>query len=183
MIVDIKVVIPSCCKGIQQSIDNGGSYGINDILPRYATEGSVGLDLKGLELKEIYSGTKEVHPNIIKSANERRFFTLREGERALVGTGLFVAIPDGYELQIRPRSGMALKKGITILNSPGTIDQDYRGEIGLILINTTKFNLKINLEDKLAQGVLCPVAKLTQWNVVEKLEETKRDTGGFGHTK
>src|SRR5262245_18557227 len=106
---------------------------------------------------------------------------LEPGATILVPTGLYFAIPEGYEIQVRPRSGLALKHGITILNTPGTIDADYRGELGLILINHGKKSFTINRGMRLAQIVLAPVVQ-AEFLVVESLEATTRGEGGFGHT-
>lgn len=107
--------------------------------------------------------------------------TLGEGERMLVPTGLFIQLPSGYECQVRPRSGLALKKGITVLNTPGTIDADYRGEIGVILINLSKEPFVINPGERVAQLVVKQYARI-EWDAVERLDDTQRGAGGFGHT-
>ncbi|MCQ2208398.1 MAG: dUTP diphosphatase [Paludibacteraceae bacterium] len=129
-------------------------------LPRYATAQSAGLDLQ---------------------ANIEEPITIGSLERAMVPTGLFIALPDGYEAQIRPRSGLAAKHGITVLNSPGTIDADYRGEIKVVLVNLSKEPFTINNGERIAQMV---VAKCEQaeWEQVETLDATERGEGGFGHT-
>jgi dUTP pyrophosphatase len=106
---------------------------------------------------------------------------LKPLERKLIPTGLFVEIPEGYEAQIRPRSGLALKKGITVLNSPGTIDADYRGEIGIILINLSNEDFVIESGERICQMIIA-AHETVQWSLVEKLEETQRGEGGFGHT-
>ncbi len=106
---------------------------------------------------------------------------LMPGERALISTGLTVAIPNGYEIQVRPRSGLAVKHGITILNSPGTIDSDYRGEIKIAIINLGDQEYTINRGDRVAQLVVAPVIK-AQTKVATKLDSTARGAGGFGHT-
>ncbi|WP_323990985.1 MULTISPECIES: dUTP diphosphatase [Nguyenibacter] len=129
-------------------------------LPAYATEGAAGMDL----LAAI--GAPVV---------------LAPGARMLVPTGLCIALPPGYELQIRPRSGLALKHGITLPNAPGTIDEDYRGEIGIILLNTGEAPLTIERGMRIAQGVLAPVVR-AGWREVETLDETARAAGGFGST-
>lgn len=103
------------------------------------------------------------------------------GERALIPTGLNVAIPEGYEIQVRPRSGLALKKGITVLNSPGTIDADYRGEIGVVLINHGYETFTINRGDRIGQLVVNKVSQ-ADFNIVKSLDETERGEGGFGHS-
>lgn len=130
-------------------------------LPKYETAQSAGLDLKA------YLPDGPV--------------TLRPLERGLVKTGLFIELPAGYEAQVRPRSGLALKKGVTVLNSPGTIDADYRGEICVILINLSQDDFVINDGERIAQMV---VARHEQAELVEveELSDTKRGAGGFGHT-
>ena len=127
-------------------------------LPEYATQGSSGVDLRASE------------DYIIKS-----------GERALVATGIRLAIPAGYEVQVRPRSGLALKHGIIIPNSPGTIDSDYRGEVKVILMNLGREDFIIKAGDRIAQLILAPVAKIS-WEERTELEETARGAGGFGST-
>jgi len=127
-------------------------------LPAYATEGSAGLDLRA-------------------AIAEAR--VLKPGERALIPTGLKIAVPAGYEAQVRPRSGLALKHGITMLNSPGTIDSDYRGEVGLIAINLGQEAFTINPGERLAQLVVAAVARI-EWSPCEDLEATARHEGGFG---
>lgn len=107
--------------------------------------------------------------------------TLAPGERAMVPTGLSVAIPDGYEIQMRPRSGLAAKHGLTCLNSPGTIDSDYRGEIKVILINHGQTDFTIERGERIGQMVLAPVTHLS-WETVNSLPETMRGEGGFGST-
>ena len=106
---------------------------------------------------------------------------LKPGEKALIGTGLFFSIPDGYEIQVRPRSGLAAKNGVTVLNTPGTIDSDYRGELKVILINLGKETFTVNKGDRIAQIVAAPVTR-AQFNSVETLDETERGAGGFGST-
>lgn len=129
-------------------------------LPSYATEFSAGMDLM---------------------ANLTSPVRLQPLERRLIPTGLFVELPDGYEAQIRPRSGLALKKGITVLNTPGTIDADYRGEIGIILINLSQESFEILPGDRIAQMVVAPYSKVT-WQAEDQLSQTTRGEGGFGHT-
>lgn len=101
--------------------------------------------------------------------------------RVLIPTGIFVAIPEGYEIMVRPRSGLALKKGITVLNTPGCVDADYRGEVGVILFNTTNEDFPVAKGDRIAQIVLNKVEQIN-WIVVDELDETERGDGGFGHT-
>jgi dUTP pyrophosphatase len=133
----------------------------NNELPAYSTQYSAGMDLRAfLPIAPI---------------------TLRPLERKLIPTGLFVEIPEGYEAQIRPRSGLALKKGITVLNSPGTIDADYRGEIGIILINLSDEDFVIESGERICQMIVA-AHETVEWSLVEKLEETQRGEGGFGHT-
>ncbi|WP_072909270.1 dUTP diphosphatase [Malonomonas rubra] len=129
-------------------------------VPRYMTELAAGLDIQALP------------ENMIE---------LAPGERCLVPTGLAVAIPPGFEIQVRPRSGLAIKHGIALVNSPGTIDADYRGEIGIILINHGQDIFTINRGDRIAQLVIAPVCQAELVNVAE-LSETERGAGGFGHT-
>jgi dUTP pyrophosphatase len=107
--------------------------------------------------------------------------TVGPGDRALIPTGLTIALPPGYELQIRPRSGLALRNGITLPNTPGTIDEDYRGEIGVIILNTGREPFVIERGARIAQAVLAPVSRAV-WQVVEQLDATERNTGGFGST-
>ncbi len=129
-------------------------------LPAYSTVHSAGMDLR---------------------ANLEEAITLKSLERALVPTGLFIELPEGYEAQIRPRSGLALKKGITVLNTPGTIDADYRGEIGVILINLSQEDFVIEHGERICQMVIAAHENV-EWDLVEVLEETVRGAGGFGHT-
>ncbi len=107
--------------------------------------------------------------------------TLAPGDRCLVPTGLSIQLPSGYECQVRPRSGLALKKGITVLNTPGTVDADYRGEIGIILINLSKEPFVINPGERIAQLVVKQYVRI-EWEPAERLDETKRGDGGFGHS-
>ena len=127
-------------------------------LPQYATDGAAGMD--------------------VLSAEE---LTLAPGARQAVGTGLAVAIPPGYEIQVRPRSGLALKHGISVPNTPGTIDSDYRGELKVILINHGAEPFAIRRGDRIAQLVLAPVT-LAEWSEVAELDDTARGAGGFGST-
>jgi len=132
-------------------------------LPKYETKNSAGLDLRVSE--EIYKNTEYI----------------LAGERKLLKTGLFLEIPEGYEAQIRPRSGWALKHGITVLNSPGTIDADYRGEIGVILINHSNAPFRISYGDRIAQMVFDKVEQAI-FEDVNDLSDTDRGQGGFGST-
>lgn len=129
-------------------------------LPAYETIQSAGMDLR---------------------ANLDEPITLQPMQRCLVPTGLFMALPDGYEAQVRPRSGLAIKKGITVLNSPGTIDADYRGEVGVILINLSAEPFVINDGERIAQMVIARYEQV-KWTAVEVLDDTERGAGGFGHT-
>jgi dUTP pyrophosphatase len=129
-------------------------------LPRYATPLSAGMDLR---------------------ANLDEPVTLHPMERVLVKTGLFIALPEGYEAQVRPRSGLALKHGITVLNTPGTIDADYRGEIGVLLVNLSQEDFVVNDGERIAQMVIARHEQ-ADFEVVEELDETERGTGGYGHT-
>lgn len=129
-------------------------------LPAYATEGSAGMDIR---------------------ANIQEVEILQPLERKLISTGLFVEIPLGYEIQVRPRSGLALKKGITCLNSPGTVDSDYRGELKVLLINLSGEAQQIEPAERIAQMVLTKVEQAS-FKAVQQLEATQRGEGGFGHT-
>jgi dUTP pyrophosphatase len=129
-------------------------------LPAYATAGSSGMDIRA-------------------SLPEAQ--TLAPFERALIPTGIFIELPNGFEVQIRPRSGLAIKQGITCLNTPGTIDADYRGEIKIILINLSQEQQVIQPGDRIAQMVVQKVEK-ARWEEVTVLETTERNAGGFGHT-
>lgn len=129
-------------------------------LPVYETSGSAGMDLRA-QLQE---------PVMLKPL-----------QRALIPTGLYIELPDGYEAQVRPRSGLALKKGVTVLNTPGTIDSDYRGEIKIILINLSNETTVINTGERIAQMIIAKYEKAAL-KEVETLNETERGEGGFGHT-
>ena len=128
--------------------------------PSYATELSAGMDLR---------------------ANIEQSITLQPLERALVSTGLYIALPEGFEAQVRPRSGLAYKKGITVLNAPGTIDADYRGEIGVILVNLSNEAFVVENGERIAQLVIAKYEKVS-FELVNELKETHRGTGGFGST-
>jgi dUTP pyrophosphatase len=114
-------------------------------------------------------------------ADLEEVISLAPGQRALVPTGLFIEIPEGYEAQVRPRSGLALKRGLTVLNSPGTIDADYRGEVGVILVNLSQEEQRIEKGERVAQLLFAPVAR-AELVEVEALGETERGSGGFGST-
>jgi len=128
--------------------------------PNYETNGSAGMDLR---------------------ANIDASITIKPLERTIVKTGLFIALPVGFEAQVRPRSGLAAKKGITVLNSPGTVDADYRGEIGVILVNLSNENFVINDGERIAQLVIAKHERVN-WEEVSVLNETERGAGGFGST-
>ena len=129
-------------------------------LPSYATQGAAGMDLVAAVTDPIVIGP---------------------GQRALIPTGLAIALPPGYELQIRPRSGLALRQGIVLPNSPGTIDEDYRGEVQVILLNTGQEDFIVERGMRIAQAVLAPVVR-AEWQVTDTLDDTARGTGGFGST-
>ncbi len=131
-------------------------------LPAYETKGAAGADLRA-------------------NFSDRAAQTLNPGERALIPTGLRVEIPEGYEMQLRPRSGLALKHGLSLPNTPGTIDSDYRGPLGVILINLGQKSVTISHGDRIAQAVVVPVLQ-ARFELTETLSETERGTGGFGST-
>ena len=132
----------------------------NHSLPLYGTVQSAGVDLRAYLSEPVL---------------------LRPLERKLIPTGLFIQLPDGYEAQVRPRSGLAINKGITVLNSPGTIDADYRGEIKIILINLSQEDFIVNNGDRIAQMIIS-VYNRVDWEEVAQLEDSERGEGGFGHT-
>ena len=132
----------------------------NNPLPAYATAGSSGMDLRA-------HLDNPVH--------------LAPGERQLIPTGIFIELPDGYEAQVRPRSGLALKHGLTCLNSPGTVDADYRGELKVILVNLSQEEQVIHSGDRIAQMVVQKVERVG-WEEVQEIAESERNQGGFGHT-
>jgi len=129
-------------------------------LPAYATPLSAGMDLR---------------------ANLEESIVLKPLERCLVPTGLYIALPEGYEAQVRPRSGLALKKGITVLNAPGTVDADYRGEVGVLLVNLSQEDFVVNDGERVAQMVIAR-HETADFIEVEELDETERGAGGYGHT-
>ena len=143
-------------KNVEVKIVNKG----NQQLPAYATVLSAGADLR---------------------ANIERPVVLKPLERKLIGTGLYIALPEGYEAQVRPRSGLALKHGITVLNTPGTIDADYRGEVGVILVNLSNEEFTINPGERIAQMVIAEHAQAI-FMPTDILDETERGEGGFGHS-
>ena len=132
----------------------------NVSLPKYETSGSAGMDVR---------------------ANIEEPIVMGSLERVLVPTGLKIAIPEGYEVQVRPRSGLAIKHGITLMNTPGTIDSDYRGELKVIMVNLSKDEYVINPQERIGQLVLNKVAQM-EFVEVDSLDETERGAGGFGHT-
>lgn len=127
-------------------------------LPEYATQGSSGVDLRSVES-----------------------VTIQPGAWGTAGTGLHLEIPEGYEAQVRPRSGLALKRGIMVLNAPGTIDSDYRGEVRVILMNLGHEAFQVEPGDRIAQMVFCPVTRI-EWEETDRLSSTGREAGGFGST-
>lgn len=129
-------------------------------LPQYATPQSAGMDLR---------------------ANTEEAFTLKPLERKLFPTGLYISLPEGYEAQVRPRSGLALKHGITVLNTPGTVDADYRGEIGVVLVNLSNEPFTVEPGERIAQMVIAKHEQ-SEFVLVEELDETERGAGGYGHT-
>ena len=141
---------------LQLPVINEGPYE----LPAYATQSSAGLDLKAVLAEAVVFGPLE---------------------RKIVGTGLKIALPEGYEAQVRPRSGLAAKHGITVLNAPGTIDADYRGEIGVILVNLSNKPFTIQPGERIAQLVVARYSQV-EWSPVESLDSTQRGEGGFGST-
>ena len=151
-------------------------------LPRYATSGSAGFDLKAMRVIALYTGTKKIDltEKMNKTISEGKL-TLRPNERALLGTGLSFEIPEGFQMEIRDKSGISLKKGLKVLNSPGTIDSDYRGEVGVIIYNSTPYLSTINLGEYIAQAVITPYFKVEFVESV-KTSTTKRGFGGFGST-
>lgn len=134
--------------------------GLDLPLPKYMSEQAAGMDLYACVLEDV---------------------TLKKGEIKLIPTGIKIALPSGYEAQIRPRSGLALKHGISLVNSPGTIDADYRGEVKIIMINVGQEDFIIKRGDRVAQMVINKIEQI-EWVVVEKLELSERGAGGFGHT-
>ncbi len=132
----------------------------NNPLPKYATAGSAGMDLY---------------------ANLTAPVVIKPGARELIPTGLHISLPTNLEAQIRPRSGLAFKQGLTVLNAPGTIDSDYRGDIGVVLINLGSEDVTINSGDRIAQMIISKYEQIT-WEEVDSLDDTERGSGGYGHT-
>lgn len=152
----IKSKVKSAMRVDLKVLDNGKRLD----LPQYATSGSAGVDLRAA-IKEDY--------------------VIAPGDRAVIPTGIVISLPEGHEAQIRSRSGLAAKYGVAVLNAPGTIDSDYRGEIGVILINTGRENFVVERGMRVAQMVISKFETI-EWNVVEDLDETKRSVGGYGST-
>lgn len=130
------------------------------VIPQYKTSGAAGADVCALLSESV---------------------VIKKGERAMIPTGLFFSIPEGYEIQVRPRSGLAAKNGVTVLNTPGTVDSDYRGEVKVILVNLGGEDFTVNNGDRIAQIVVAPVT-IGVFEQVKELDETERGTGGFGST-
>ena len=159
-------------------------------LPNYETPASAGMDVRAnfdnIVEKFLFNTTIKEHENVRIDVNGNTHhliesITINPGGRALIPTGLRVAIPEGYEIQVRPRSGLALKNGITLLNTPGTIDADYRGDIGVIVINHGTEPFTIMAGDRIGQIVLNKVERI-EWKEVDNLSDTIRGEGGFGST-
>ena len=164
----------------------------NNQLPSYETPASAGMDIRAtfenIVEKFLFNTTISRHDEVytdengeIKTTQVINYITINPGGRALIPTGLKVAIPEGYEIQVRPRSGLALKNGITLLNTPGTIDADYRGDIGVIVINHGTEPFTIMAGDRIGQIVLNKVERI-EWKEVDNLSDTIRGEGGFGST-
>lgn len=162
----------TCINNMKINIVNNS----NNPLPKYADSGSSGVDvyanIANVNDKFLYDGAVKV--------NDKKLI-LVPGSRALIPTGFHVALPEGYEIQVRSRSGLALKQGLMVTNGIGTIDSSYRGDIGVIITNTSKSPVEIHQGDRIAQLVLMKVDKI-DWNPVESLDETERGEGGFGHS-
>lgn len=158
---DISMVRPPVAVNISRSKDADNTVP----LPAYETDGAVGMDVRA----NFPMGERD------------KTVTLEPGERKLIPTGLIMDVPVGYEMQVRPRSGLALKSGITLANSPGTIDSDFRGEVGIILVNLSKEAFHVVHGDRVAQFVFAPVTRC-EWREVDDHPATMRGTGGFGST-
>ena len=156
----------------------------NNSLPKFETPDSAGVDVRAdfSRINEfpikVYGGAEVISAG---EAHEKIMIKLTPGSRALIPTGLFMAVPKGYEMQVRPRSGLALKEGLTVLNTPGTIDSDYRGEVGVIIINTSNEDRFIEDGERIAQLLLKKTEQFT-WKETDTLDETERGDGGFGHS-
>lgn len=153
-------------------------------MPKYATEGSSCVDLYANLTPEILDNLK-AYGDVTRCKNpfddEKSWIVINPGSRVLIPTGIHIQLPEGYEAQVRPRSGLALKYGITVLNTPGTIDSDYTGEIGVILMNSGTEPFSVGDGDRIAQMALVRYDKI-EFEEVETLDETERGNGGFGHT-
>ena len=161
-------------------------------LPEYAHDSDSGADVKAYLsedfLKQFQNGLQhqsavyeaDINNPIVFCSYENKYIEIRQGHWFLIPTGIKTVIPNGYEIQVRPRSGMALKKGVTVLNSPGTIDSGYRKEYGIILVNKSNAPFRVTHGDRIAQLVLMEVPKI-KWEVVKEVEASER-VGGFGHT-
>lgn len=149
-------------------------------LPTYATKGSAGLDLRAdlWQVKESNLHNAEV---VRDEYSVIKYIAIHPGGRALIPTGLHIQLPEGYEARIQPRSGLALKNGVSVLNTPGCVDCDYRGDIGVILINHGFSTFKVHQGDRIAQMIVSKVEQVI-WNLVDSLEETERGDGGFNST-
>lgn len=165
--ISIKTVVPV------EIVNKSGNA-----LPEYATNSSAGLDLRA----SFSNGNLNLsNCSFSDWDDEGKYLIIFSGGRALIPTDLFVGIPEGYEIQVRPRSGLALKHGVTVLNTPGTIDADYRGNVGVILINLGEEPFVVNEGDRIAQAVLSKHETIS-WNSVSELKKTERGEGGFGST-
>lgn len=156
----------------------------NNSLPKFETPDSAGVDVRAdfSRINEfpikVYGGAEVISAG---EAHEKIMIKLTPGSRALIPTGLFMAVPKGYEMQVRPRSGLALKEGLTVLNTPGTVDADYRGEVGVIIINTSNEDRFIEDSERIAQLLLKKINQFN-WEETNTLDETERGDGGFGHS-
>ncbi len=160
------------------------------LIPEYAQEGDAGMDIRAYLTDEYISENNKIYFDEISKQSPRvqiwtddeiNTFFIRSGARKIIPTGIKVAIPDGYEIQVRSRSGMVFKKGVFVLNSPGTIDSCYRGELGVILYNSTDSWVTIGHQERIAQLVLNKVPQI-EWKEVAELNDTIRGEGGFGST-
>lgn len=154
-------------------------------MPKYQTEGSVGMDVRAHRILKAFKGDQEISEEKLEKIKDNfeknGRIMIRSFERVLIGTGLYPQLPENTELQVRSRSGMSLKKGLVVMNQPGTVDSDYTGEIGVILYNSTPFLIGIEKGERIAQLVANTVDKPIIKEVLE-IEETKRGSGGFGST-
>lgn len=152
----------------------------NNSLPKYESKGAAGMDVRA-----DFSRVTPQNPIKLYGSGEfdfeKKMLRLDPMSRALIPTGLKVALPEGVEMQVRPRSGMALKKGITVINTPGTVDEDYRGEVGIPVINLSNEEVWIETGERICQFVF-NVVEHAEWELVDTLDETERGEGGFGHS-